>query len=156
MDVASEVDLHVTAMIPDDYLPDVHQRLMLYKRIAQARNGKALEDLQVEMIDRFGLLPEPVKSLFAAAEVRLAARNLGMQKLEIGPAGGRVTFRARPEVNMAELMKMIQKESHTFKLPAPDKLRIDGEFETLDDRLAMARELIERLTPESDRVHSAA
>ncbi|MGK7295707.1 MAG: transcription-repair coupling factor [Candidatus Wenzhouxiangella sp. M2_3B_020] len=155
VDVASEVDLHVTAMIPDSYLPDVHQRLVLYKRIAQAKTERDLHELQVEMIDRFGLLPDPVRNLFTAANLRLQARALGMRKLEVGPAGGRVEFLAKPDIDMNELIKMIQKEAHTYSLPSQDKLRIAGEYDSLDDRLAVAEELIARLTPE-DRIHSVA
>jgi len=147
LSLASEVDLHVAAMIPPDYLPDVHQRLVLYKRISQAADSRALGALQVEMIDRFGLLPQPVKNLFATAELRLKARRLGMRRLEIGPAGGRVEFVAKPDIDIDELLKMIQKESHTFQLPENDRLRIKGEFETLDERRDMAFELLERLTP---------
>jgi len=159
VDISAEVDLHATALIPADYLPDVHQRLVLYKRIAQARDDRALDDLQVEMIDRFGLLPAQVRNLFQAASLRLRARVLGIRKLEIGPAGGRVEFRARPDINMPALIGMIQKESHTYSLPAQDRLRVAGEFESLDERAALADELLERLSPgktRTDRVHSAA
>ncbi|TVR98271.1 MAG: transcription-repair coupling factor [Wenzhouxiangellaceae bacterium] len=145
--LTSEVDLHCTAMIPPDYLPDVHQRLVLYKRISQAGSEKALNQLQVEMIDRFGLLPPEVKHLFTTAELRLQARALGMKRLEVGPAGGRVEFVPKPDIDIAEFLKMIQKESHTFELPANDRLRVKGEFETPEERLAMATELLERLAP---------
>ncbi|MDX1625609.1 MAG: transcription-repair coupling factor [Wenzhouxiangellaceae bacterium] len=156
VDVASEVDLHATALIPDAYLPDVHQRLVLYKRIAQARDDRELHDLQVEMIDRFGLLPAEVKNLFEAASLRLRARALGIRKLEVGPAGGRVEFLPKPDIDMKELIRMIQKEAHTFSLPAQDRLRVDGEFESLEARVALAEDLLERLSPGGDRVHSAA
>ncbi len=155
VDVASEVDLHVTAMIPDDYLPDVHQRLVLYKRIAQARTDRKLHELQVEMIDRFGLLPEPVRNLFTAAALRLKARALGIRKLEVGPAGGRIEFTAKPAIDMGELVRMIQKESHTYSLPAQDRLRIAGEYDALEDRLSVAEDLIARLAP-ADGIHSSA
>ncbi|RFF32259.1 transcription-repair coupling factor [Wenzhouxiangella sediminis] len=148
MSITSEVDLHITAMIPEGYLPDVHQRLVLYKRISQADTDRKLNDLQVEMIDRFGLLPQEVKNLFATAELRLRAKKLGMKRLEVGPAGGRVEFQAKPDINMGELLKMIQKESHTFELPANDRLRIKGEFEEIEDRFHLAEELLERLAPE--------
>ena len=147
LSLTSEVDLHSTAMIPPDYLPDVHQRLVLYKRISQAGSDRALHELQVEMIDRFGLLPAEVKQLFTTAELRLRARTLGMKRLEVGPAGGRVEFVAKPDIDIQELLKMIQKESHTFELPANDKLRVKGEFETPAERLAMATELLDRLAP---------
>ncbi len=143
----SEVDLHVTAMIPPDYLPDVHQRLVLYKRLSQADSERRLNDLAVEMIDRFGLLPPEVKNLFAAAELRLKARALGIRRLEVGPAGGRVEFLPKPDIDIAELLKMIQKESHTFELPANERLRVKGEYEAAEDRLALAQELLERLQP---------
>ena len=155
VDMTSEVDLHVTALIPDQYLADVHQRLVLYKRIAQARGPKDLHQLQVEMIDRFGLLPEPVKNLFSAAELRLQARQRGIRKLEIGPAGGRIEFLPKPDINMAELVRMIQVESHTFSLPAQDRLRIDGEFEGLETRLSLAADLLQRLQPEQSRTATA-
>ncbi len=147
VDMSSEVDLHVTAMIPDRYLPDVHQRLVLYKRIAQAGCERELNDLQVEMIDRFGLLPEEVRNLFSAAALRLRARSLGISRLEVGPAGGRIEFLARPHIDMNELIRMIQKESHTYTLPSQDRLRVNGEFESIEDRTAVAEELLERLTP---------
>ena len=147
LSMISEVDLHATAMIPPDYLPDVHQRLVLYKRITQAKDEKALNDLAVEMIDRFGLLPPEVKHLFTVAELRLEARALGMKRLEVGPAGGRVEFVAKPDININELLKMIQKEAHTFELPSNDKLRVKGEYETIEDRLGLARELLDRLAP---------
>ena len=155
VDIAAEVDLHVTAMIPDDYLPDVHQRLVLYKRISQAKTEKELHELQVEMIDRFGLLPDPVRNLFTASGLRLRARALGIRKLEVGPAGGRVEFAPEPAIDMAELVKMIQKESHSYSLPAQDRLRIHGEFEELDDRIGVAEDLIARLAP-AEGLHSSA
>jgi transcription-repair coupling factor (superfamily II helicase) len=148
MAVTGEVDLHVTAMIPPDYLPDVHQRLVLYKRISQAQNEKALNDLQIEMIDRFGLLPDEVKNLFISAELRLEARRLGIKRLEVGPAGGRVEFVNQPDIDMAELIRMIQKEAHTFELPANDRLRVKGQFETPLERREIAHELLDRLDPQ--------
>src|SRR3546814_1529355 len=72
----AQIELHIPALIPDDYLPDVHTRLTLYKRIASARDGEALRELQVEMIDRFGLLPAPAKNLLADADVTIRATEL--------------------------------------------------------------------------------
>ncbi len=147
LSITSDVDLHLTALIPESWLPDVHQRLVLYKRISQADSERKLNDLQVEMIDRFGLLPSEVKNLFATAELRLRARKLGIKRMEIGPAGGRVEFKSKPDIDMGELLKMIQKESHSFELPANDRLRVKGEFEPIEDRFHLAEELLERLAP---------
>ena len=89
----TEVELHLPALIPNDYLPDVHARLTLYKRIASARNDEGLRELQVEMIDRFGLLPDQTKCLFAVAQLKLMATPLGIRKVDFGASGGRITFR---------------------------------------------------------------
>ncbi len=147
MSVTSEVDLHTTALIPDNYLPDVHQRLVLYKRIAQADTPAKLHDLQVEMIDRFGLLPDPVKNLFDSAELRLQARAMGIRRLEIGPAGGRMEFHPNPSVKMEELIAMVQKESHAYELDGGEKLRILEELVDPEERADLARELLARLRP---------
>jgi transcription-repair coupling factor (superfamily II helicase) len=88
-----EIEMHVPALIPETYLADVQARLTLYKRIASARDGDRLRELQVEMIDRFGLLPEPVKNLFAIAELKLLAERIGVDRIDWGPQGGRVEFR---------------------------------------------------------------
>ncbi|WP_333623653.1 transcription-repair coupling factor, partial [Stenotrophomonas indicatrix] len=95
----AEVELHVPALIPDDYLPDVHTRLTLYKRISSARDSDALRELQVEMIDRFGLLPDAAKNLFAIAELKLQASSLGIRKLDLGENGGRIVFESKPNID---------------------------------------------------------
>ncbi|HEB77113.1 MAG TPA: transcription-repair coupling factor, partial [Methylothermaceae bacterium] len=89
MEETIEIDLKLPALIPDDYLPDVHTRLVLYKRIANAGDVQALKELQVEMIDRFGLLPEATKNLFAIAEMKLQAQKLGIEKIDANTRGGR-------------------------------------------------------------------
>ena len=74
---ATEIDLQIPALLPQDYLPDVHTRLIMYKRIANATDAEALYELQIEMIDRFGLLPDPVKALIRLTEFRIEAMALG-------------------------------------------------------------------------------
>src|SRR4029077_14303396 len=89
----AEVELHTPALIPDDYLPDINARLTLYKRISSARDDEELRELQVEMIDRFGLLPDAVKNLFAVTQLKLGANALGVRKLDLGEKGGRILFK---------------------------------------------------------------
>ncbi|MGX8249391.1 TRCF domain-containing protein, partial [Escherichia coli] len=89
-----EINLRVPALIPEDYLPDVHARLILYKRIANASDEDGLKELQVEMIDRFGLLPEPTKNLMRLTLLKLQADKLGITKVDAGPQGGRIEFAA--------------------------------------------------------------
>ncbi|NBC13519.1 MAG: transcription-repair coupling factor, partial [Gammaproteobacteria bacterium] len=87
LDHGAEIDLGLPALLPDDYLPDVHTRLVTYKRIASAESPAELKDLKVEMIDRFGLLPEPTEHLFAVTALKLKVQPLGIKKLEAGPKG---------------------------------------------------------------------
>jgi len=141
----TEVELHLPALIPDDYLPDVHTRLTLYKRIASARNEDQLRDLQVEMIDRFGLLPEPTKTLFALSGLKLMATPLGVRKLDFGPNGGRVTFRDKPEVDPMAIIRLIQGQPRVYKLDGQDKLRVILDLPGAAERLRAAQEVLVQL-----------
>jgi transcription-repair coupling factor (superfamily II helicase) len=138
----TEVVLHLPALIPDDYLPDVHARLTLYKRIASARDEDGLRELQVEMIDRFGLLPEPAKNLFALTELKLRATPLGIRKLELGPNGGRVIFREKPAVDPMIIIRLVQTQPRVYKFDGQDKLRITLDLPGNAERLRTARELL--------------
>ncbi|MGN6112593.1 MAG: transcription-repair coupling factor [Luteimonas sp.] len=143
----ADVELHVPALIPEDYLPDVHTRLTLYKRISSARDAGALRELQVEMIDRFGLLPDPAKHLFATAELRHDATRLGIRKLDLGPTGGRVQFEAKPRVDPMTVIQLIQKQPRHYAMEGPDKLRIRLELPDAATRLQAARGLLAALGP---------
>lgn len=139
--------LHVAALIPEDYLPDVHTRLTLYKRISSARDADALRELQVEMIDRFGLLPDPVKHLFAIAELKLQANALGVRKLDLGENGGRLVFEAKPAIDPVAVIQMIQKQPKIYTMDGPDKLRIKLPLPEGADRFNAARGLLTMLAP---------
>ncbi|HEX5755272.1 MAG TPA: transcription-repair coupling factor [Arenimonas sp.] len=138
----AEVELHIPALIPDDYLPDVHARLTLYKRIASARDADALKELQVEMVDRFGLLPDSVKHLFAVSELKLEASALGLRKLELGPSGGRAHFTAKPNIDPMAVIRLIQSQPKTYGMDGGDKLRIRLELPDAASRLRAARGLL--------------
>ena len=138
----TEVELHLPALIPDDYLPDVHARLTLYKRIASARSEDHLRDLQVEMIDRFGLLPEPTKTLFALSSLKLMATPLGIRKLDFGANGGRILFRDKPEVDPLAIIKLIQSLPRVYKLDGQDKLRITLDLPGASERIRSAQEVL--------------
>lgn len=138
----TEVELHLPALIPDDYLPDVHARLTLYKRIASARSEDELRDLQVEMIDRFGLLPDSTKQLFAVAGLKLMATPLGIRKLDFGANGGRIVFREKPEIDPMTIIKLIQKLPRVYKLDGQDKLKITLDLPGASERLRSAQEVL--------------
>jgi len=145
----TEIELHIPALIPDDYLPDVHTRLTLYKRIAGARDEHALRELQVEMIDRFGLLPQQVKHLFAIAALKLRATPLGIRKLDLGPNGGRVIFRDKPDIELMTILRLIQQQPRVYKLEGQDKLRVAMELPGASERLRAANDLLDALAVEA-------
>ncbi|MCW8839586.1 MAG: transcription-repair coupling factor [Gammaproteobacteria bacterium] len=138
----TEVDLGVPALIPDDYLPDVHSRLQLYKRIANAASVEQLEELQVEMIDRFGLLPEPVKNLFTLTGLKLRATPYGITKIELGAPGGRINFNKEPDIDPMHLIRLLQQRPQDFRLDGQERLKVLKRLPTLEARLAIVEELL--------------
>jgi len=142
-----EVDLHLPALIPDDYLHDVHGRLILYKRIASAANEDELRELQVEMIDRFGLLPEPVKQLFEVTRLKLKAAPLGICKIDAGEENGRLLFGREPNVDPANIIQLIQSEPQHYRLDGSDVIRFYADMDDAGARLSTVSNLLERLSP---------
>ena len=140
-----EIELRVPALIPEDYLPDVHSRLVMYKRIASADSSDALRELQVEMIDRFGLLPEPLKNLFRITELKLKAQAMGVRKIEAGPQGGRILFDREPKVDPTMLIRIIQTQPKTYKLDGQDKLRFTLNLEDRETRFRAVEKLLDIL-----------
>ncbi len=146
MDRGAEVDLQTAALIPEDYLPDIHARLVLYKRISSAENQADLHDLQVEMIDRFGLLPEPVKTLFSVTELKHQAEKLGIKKIEANIGGGRIIFTSEPQINPEQLINLIQTQAQIYKFDGADKLRFIKPFENTEQKLEFINALLEKLS----------
>jgi transcription-repair coupling factor (superfamily II helicase) len=134
LDQGTEVNLHSPALIPDDYLPDVNGRLVLYKRIAAAANDSELRSLQVEMIDRFGLLPPQVNNLFQVSRIRLKAQELGIRTIEAGPEGGSIDFKVTTPVNPMSLVKLVQSDPRSFKLAGATRLRFEHSLPDIDER----------------------
>jgi transcription-repair coupling factor (superfamily II helicase) len=126
----SEINLRVPALIPEDYLPDIHTRLIMYKRIAGARDDEDLRDLQVEMIDRFGLLPEQAKTLFAVTALKLRAENFGISKIDASAQSGRIVFRQHTRVDPMSIVNLVQKQSRVYKLSGPAQLNFSHDKST--------------------------
>ncbi|MGZ8237163.1 MAG: transcription-repair coupling factor [Methylobacter sp.] len=146
IDRGPEVDLQTSALIPEDYLPDIHGRLVLYKRISNTETKDDLRELQVEMIDRFGLFPEPVKTLFSVAELKQQAEKLGVKKIEANAGGGRIIFSATPNINTDQLISLIQTQAQVYKFDGADKLRFIKPFEATEQKLEFITELLDKLT----------
>jgi transcription-repair coupling factor (superfamily II helicase) len=120
----------------------VHARLILYKRIASAADTEALRELQVEMIDRFGLLPQPAKDLFAVTELKLRALPLGIKKIDAGQSAGRILFQPNPAVDPLRVIQLIQTQPKRYKLDGADKLRFFAEMPDAAARIAAVERVL--------------
>jgi len=147
LESTTEVDLHLPALIPEDYVADIHTRLILYKQIASASHNDQLRELQVELIDRFGLLPDAVQTLFTVSQLKLQARQLKIRKLELGAQAGRILFNPEPNIDMPALLKLIQTYPQIYRLEGQDKLRVTANLTANTTRLAAAEYLLAILTP---------
>ncbi len=120
---STEINLRIPALIPDSYLPDVHLRLLMYKRIANAQSNDELRELKVEMIDRFGLLTEPVNFLFSVTELKLQAERLGIAKIEANVKVGKMYFKSDTVVDPYSLVRIVQEQPQIYNLSAGNELR---------------------------------
>ena len=137
----SEVDLGVTALIPEDYLPDVHTRLVFYKRIASAETKSDLRELEVEMIDRFGLLPDSVKQLFEVTKIKLLIEPIGITKLDASESMIRIQLNNEPNIDPVKLIKLIQSQPKQFQLKGQTEFSFLDTMPNIEQRVS-AIELI--------------
>ncbi len=151
----SEVNLRLPALIPDDYLPDVHSRLILYKRIASAADDDSLRELQVEMIDRFGLLPEPVNNLFRATRIKLLAQAVGIQKIEASHTGGKFEFADNTQVEPMALVQLVQSQPASYQLAGATGLKFIQDLDDREQRFQFVEQLIRQLSPEQAGISAA-
>jgi transcription-repair coupling factor (superfamily II helicase) len=154
LDQGSEIKLHMPALIPEDYMPDINGRLILYKRIAAAANDNELRELQVEMIDRFGLLPLQVKNLFQVSALRLQAQALGIRAIEAGPQGGSIDFHTNTRVHPLSLVKLVQSDPRAYKLTGATRLRFQHELPDNKERQQYVEQLLESFA--TDATENAA
>jgi transcription-repair coupling factor (superfamily II helicase) len=146
-----EIDLQIPALIPDDYIPDVHTRLVMYKRIAGAGSQEALRELQVEMIDRFGLLPDAVRNLFRITELKLVAEPMGIAKIEVGSEDGRLLFGPEPDIDTGRLVALIQEQPQVYRFDGGNRLRFSGDFGAGAERLRKVAAILATLNNGSNR-----
>ncbi len=145
LDAGPEVELHVPALIPEDYVPDVHLRLVLYKRIAGTASRDELDELKVEMIDRFGPLPPFTQSLFRATQLKLRASAMGIRKIDAGANNGYFIFAETNKVDPKRVLKLIQGKPKEYRLDGPLKLRFAHDARTEDKLFARVEQLVEQL-----------
>jgi len=147
LSVTSEINLRVPALLPDTYCPDVHERLTLYKRLANCGDEDELRALQEELVDRFGELPAQGQALLETHRLRIAGESVGVAKLDAGPAAIQLQLIHNPPVDPADIILLIQSD-RSFKLAGPDKLTWKKETANLKERVAAVKELFRKLRPE--------
>lgn len=141
-----EINLQLSAIIPDDYINDVHMRLIMYKQISNAKNRDQLHALQVELIDRFGLLPQSVKHLFLITELKWLVTTLGIKRLDAGADRGKIEFDDNPNINAAALISLIQLHPKRYQLNGPSQLRFTLDSTSGEERIHEISKLLRTLS----------
>jgi len=144
MGVTTEINLHVPALLPETYCSDVHERLVLYKRLANCDTAAELTSMQEELIDRFGLPPEQAQALLYCHRLRLLAKPLGVVKVDAGPDRSQVLFGPRPPFDAGQLIALIQQDGR-YRFAGQDRVRIERAAPTVEDRVGLIEEFLGRL-----------
>jgi transcription-repair coupling factor (superfamily II helicase) len=145
LSTTTEINLHVPALLPNDYCGDVHERLSLYKRMANCQTSGAIDELQEELIDRFGKMPEAVKALIETHRLRIAAKPVGIVKIDAHAESAVIQFEPNPPIDAMRIIELIQKNRH-IKLNGQDKLRITASMPDLAARVTQVKTTIRSLT----------
>lgn len=145
----TEVELRIPALLPDDYIGDVNTRLGIYKKLASCKSQVAIDELQIELIDRFGLLPMAAKNLIKQSKLKLKAQNIGIKSIEASTTNGILEFDASTKVNPGFLIQLIQKWPNTYKFDGPQRLKFVKSTADADTRIEFISQLLDKLTKES-------
>jgi len=145
MSTQTEIELRIAALIPDDYIFDVSLRLSLYKRIASCKDKRALDDIQVELIDRFGLLPQPTKNLVHIAKLRLKAQTIGISRIEASNTGGSIEFSNNTSVDPMKIIGLIQKQPAVYSMAGANKLKFVKANEDSQARFSLITNILNDL-----------
>ncbi len=145
LSVTTEINLHSPALLPETYCGDIHERLVLYKRFANCDSDEALDRLQEELIDRFGLPPEPTQLLLDSHRLRLLGKPLAISKIDAGPISIVIQFSADTPVEPLRVIALVHKHRN-FKLAGPDRLRIESDLPGVRERVAEVKRVLRLLS----------
>ena len=148
LSLTAEINLHMPALIPDDYLGDVHQRLLFYKRISNTDTQEKLDNIRMELIDRFGIPPQPVKQLFSVHQIRLGAEQLGITKVDINSNGGYIEFSPDTPVQAISIIQLMQKNPTYYRMEGGQRLKVMVQLAEYDKRIQFIVELLNKLLGE--------
>ncbi|EHZ2844599.1 transcription-repair coupling factor [Vibrio vulnificus] len=138
----TEVEIRIPALLPDDYIPDVNTRLSMYKRVASVADLEELNEVKVELIDRFGLLPEAAKNLLAIAELKLSAHRIKAKKIEAHDKGGFIEFYPHADINPAYLVRLLQSQPKKFAMEGPTKFKFSVPLTDRRQRIQFIQDLL--------------
>jgi transcription-repair coupling factor (superfamily II helicase) len=150
-----QLEVGLPALIPTAYMPDVHMRLVQYKRIAGASSQTALDELQVELIDRFGLLPAITRTLFDLATIKLLAGSIGITELRADDRGGSLRFSERAAIDPLRLVALIDEAPDRYRLDGPYRLRFTWTLDSPAERIAATESLLLELGAVSETAAAA-
>jgi transcription-repair coupling factor (superfamily II helicase) len=145
IDVSTEVNLHVPSLLPATYCSDVQERLSLYKRLADAETREQLDTLREELVDRFGELPEPARALLECHGVRIAARPLGVARVDATHEAVQLQFVKNPPLDGAKVIDFIRKKGRQARLAGPEKLRIEAKLPAWQERAQAVKDILHQL-----------
>lgn len=141
-----EIELRIPALLPDTYVSDVNIRLSLYKRIAGCDTEAALDELKVELIDRFGMLPDATRNLMEMTLYKHQATRLGATKIEVHAKGGSIEFSDDHSIDPDFIIGLLQSQPQIYRMEGPNKLKFHLAAETSKDRLTLVKRLLEQLS----------
>ena len=141
-----EMDLRIPALLPEDYIADVNMRLSLYKRIANCDSEAAIDEMKVELIDRFGLLPTPAKHLMDVTWLKRQASDIGASKIDVHAKGGSIEFSDQHRINPEFIIGLLQSQPQIYRMEGPNKLRFSLPAETSEDRLKLVKLILKQLS----------
>ncbi|HYN12932.1 MAG TPA: transcription-repair coupling factor [Burkholderiales bacterium] len=145
VDISTEVNLHVPALLPASYCSDVHERLVLYKRLADAGSREALDELREELVDRFGELPEPARALLECHQVRVAAQPLGVARIDATHEAVQLQFIKNPPLDGAKVIDFIRRRGRQARLAGPERLRVEAKLPAWPERAQAVKEILQQL-----------
>jgi transcription-repair coupling factor (superfamily II helicase) len=139
--VTTEINLHTPALLTNKYCPDVHERLVIYKRLANCNNDDELDGLQEELIDRFGLLPEQGEALIACHRLRIAAKSIGIIKIDASADSIQLQFNPKADIDPTKLIALLQRDRRC-RMNGPDKLKVAVGLEDINLRADFVKSLV--------------
>lgn len=137
----TEINLRITALFPENFIRDVHARLMLYKQLSSCKTADEVQQLKSEVIDRFGLLPDAAQNLFALTHLKIRAKKLGVLKIDVNKESGFIHFTEKPNIDPAIIIQLIQKEYKTYQLAGKNALK----FKVVENNPQFRIEIVDQL-----------